>query len=106
MVAALGFAVSKFIEYRGKSEAAANASERMKEQAEKDAVELTKSYENLAEARKNYTNVVREHNEAEGGTSVVIKNLNDDMEKQKQILEDAQDEIIGYQGGLKYLDNE
>ena len=106
LVAALGFAVSKFIEYRDKSEAAANASERMKEQAEKDAVELTKSYENLAEARKNYTNVVREHNEAEGGTSVVIKNLNDDMEKQKQILEDAQDEIIGYQGGLKYLNKE
>ena len=42
-----------------------------KEQAEKDAVELTKSYENLAEARKNYTNVVREHNEAEGGTSII-----------------------------------
>ena len=38
LVAALGFAVSKFIEYRDKSEAAANASERMKEQAEKDAV--------------------------------------------------------------------
>ena len=106
LVAALGFAVSKFIEYRDKSEAAANASERMKEQAENGAVELSKAYENLAEARKNYTNAVREHNEAEGGTSVVIKNLNDDMAKQNQILEDAQDEIIGYQGGLKYLNKE
>ena len=37
---------------------------------------------------------------------MVIKNLSDDMEKQKQILEDAQDEIIGYQGGLKYLNKE
>ena len=46
---------------------------------------------------------MREHNEAEGGTSVVIKNLNDDMEKQKQILEDAQDEIIIYQGELESL---
>ena len=106
LVAALGFAVSKFIEYRDKSEAAANASEKMKEQAEKDAVELSKAYDNLAEARKNYNNVVREHNEAEGGTSVVIKNLNADLAEQNQILEDAQDEIIGYKGGLKYLNKE
>ena len=52
LVAALGFAVAKFIEYRDKSEEAANASERMNEQAEKDAVELSKAYENLADSRK------------------------------------------------------
>lgn len=48
LVAALGFAVSKFIEY-GTNERQQAASEKDEEQAEKDAVELSKAYDNLAD---------------------------------------------------------